>query len=57
MTTEEFSRELSKLLGEFFQGVPIGDVPMRITFQLYEEHPDERAPLRVDLSIRRVWVN
>ena len=55
MTTEEFSRDLARLLGEFFHGVPVGDVPMRMTFQLWEENPDPQAPLRVDLSIRRVW--
>lgn len=55
MTIEEFSKELAMLLDEFFKGMPVGNVPMRMTFQLYEPEPDTQAPLRVDLSIRRVW--
>lgn len=55
MTIEEFSKELALLLNEFFQGVPVGNVPAQMRFQLYEEHPDEHAPLQVTLTIRRVW--
>ena len=55
MTIEEFSKDLARLLEEFFHGMPVGNIPMRMTFQLWEENPDTHAPLRVDLSIRRVW--